>query len=113
MEIINLCTSCVQVITNPICPNCFSKHVINWLRDRNLPNYNINIIKKQLRKLVNESEETPSNNKCIICGTKRVNLCTYCFTNKALDIIEKNTLEEIQNKFNNDFSTKILTKPFV
>ncbi len=107
VEVIDLCTGCVQVITNPICPHCFSNHVITWARDKNLSKQEIDSIKKQLKTLMNEAEETPSSTKCIICGSKRVNLCIYCFTNKAFRIVEKNTNNKITNEFNEDFDTKI------
>jgi len=81
--------------------------VITWLRDKNLPSYKMSGIKKYLRTLIIEAEETPSNIRCIVCGSKRVNLCIHCFTNKAARIVERNTSQDIINNFNHDFDTII------
>ncbi len=79
--------------------------MVIWLRDKNISGYKMSNIKRNLRILVREAEETPSNIRCIICGSKRVNLCIYCFTRKAFKIIEKNTSKEVMNNFNEDFNT--------
>lgn len=107
MKVIDLCTDCVQVITNPICPYCFSRQVITWMRDKNLPEHKMRLIRKYLKKLVMESELVPSDTGCIICGAKRVNLCIYCFTRKASRIIGKSTQKSIAKNFDEDFSTEI------
>ena len=107
VEVIDLCTDCVQVITNPICPVCFSNHVTSWLRDKDLPKEKIIKIEKNLIKLIISAEDTPSNINCIICGSKRVNLCIYCFTLKATRILEKSIEEKTFNEFKEDFDTSI------
>ena len=107
VKVIDLCTDCVQVITNPICPNCFSRQVLSWLRDKNLPENKMKKIRQFLKILVREAGETPSDTKCIICGNKKVNLCLYCFTNKAARIVERNTNEEVIESFNEDFDSII------
>ena len=80
VKITTLCTDCVQVITNPICPNCFAREVVMWLRDKDLPEKKLKLMKKYLRALAREAETIPSDIRCILCGSKRVNLCIYCFT---------------------------------
>jgi len=107
VRVMDLCTNCVQVITNPICPYCFSKQVLNWLRDKDVPSYRLSNIKRYLKALIIEAEETPSNIRCIICGSKRVNLCMHCFTNKASKIVERNADNEVMNDFYEDFNTII------
>jgi|TARA_Y100000310_G_scaffold149697_1_gene149029 hypothetical protein len=107
VKVTNLCTNCVQVITNPICPYCFSKQVITWLRDKNISSYKMSNIKRYLRKLIIQAEETPSNIRCIVCGSKRVNLCIHCFINEATRIIGNNTNKEVIDSFNEDFNTII------
>jgi len=108
VKVIDLCTNCVQVITNPVCSHCFSNHVALWLRDRNIHSYELFKIKKLLRDFVVLSEGTPSDIKCILCGSQRVNVCAYCFINNTEKIIEKiegNT--ETLNDFNEDFHKEI------
>jgi hypothetical protein len=107
VKITSLCTDCVQVITNPLCPYCFSRQVLTWIRDKNLPAYKVRKMGRYLKKLVAEAEETPSDIMCITCDSKRVNLCTHCFTNKALRMIEKNSNEKVTEDFIEDFSTVI------
>jgi|SRR3989338_8672489 len=107
VKVIDLCTSCVQIITNPICPYCFSRQVIMWLRDKNIEPQKMKKIQKLLKTLVQEAEITPSDTRCIICGADRVNLCAYCFTSKASNILEKNTDKKITDEFKEDFNTEI------
>ena len=104
-----LCTNCLQVMTNPICPNCFARHINYWLRDRNLSQKEIKEIIAMLRQVIIEAEESPAEISCIVCGEKKVNICTYCFTNKARKILEKSlrNKEEVLNEFEEDFNTII------
>ncbi|MEK6906373.1 MAG: hypothetical protein AABW81_02005 [Nanoarchaeota archaeon] len=107
VKVIDLCTSCVQVITNPLCPHCFSNHVRAWLRDKNLPKEKMREIEKSLKKLVFEADSTPSDLKCVICGANKVNLCLYCVTNKVHRILEKDTAKKVTKEFDEDFNTQI------
>ena len=107
IKVTTLCLDCVQVITNPFCPKCFSKHVFIWLKDKKIPQYNRQKIEMLFNKLITETEESDSEIECILCGNKRVNLCTYCFTNRAENTILKNVPIKIQEEFNEDFNTQI------
>ena len=109
MEMIHLCTDCAQVMTNPICPNCFSKHITSWLRDRKIPKKKMGSIRALLKKMVIEAAETPSDTECVICGGERVNVCTYCLTSRAQKIVVKNSGENVSKDFDEDFNTKIWT----
>jgi len=110
VKITSLCTGCVQPITNPICPHCFSRHVISWARDKEIPGPILARIRNLLRKIVIESEETPSDVECIVCGSRRVNFCTYCFTNKIREIIFQSVeVPSVLSDFEEDFSTDIWT----
>jgi len=108
VKVTSMCTSCVQAVTNPLCPYCFTKQVMLWLRDKKIERYQMHLIKQGFKKLLNESEETPSDVHCILCGSYKVNLCTYCFTNKALRILEKVLKEgQVLEDFEDDFNTVI------
>ena len=109
--VIDLCFNCAQIMTNPICPECWSRHVLAWLNDKNLPEDKERKIKKEFKILIMYANETHSNTRCILCGKKQVSLCTYCFTNKATKILEKTTGPEIIENFERDFDTQILRKP--
>ena len=103
----DFCMNCVQVITNPICPYCFSKHVVLWLRDKNISAGKMANIRKYLRAFVLQAEEIPANTRCIICGSKRVNLCLHCFTHNMIRILKANIVKEIVGEFEEDFETII------
>ena len=106
VKVMSLCTNCAQVMTNPICPSCFARHIGYWLRDKDLTKKEMNSILADLIKVIKEAEESPADVSCIVCGAKKVNLCTYCFTNKAELILEKNLRnKEIIEDFEEDFNT--------
>lgn len=107
VKITSLCTDCVQIITNPICPNCFSKQVIAWLRDKKVSEEKMKKMQELFRKLIMNTEEAPSDIRCILCDCKKVNLCVYCFTNRAYRILDQNTSEKTKGEFKEDFNTKI------
>jgi len=108
VRVTSLCTDCVQVMTNPICPNCFTKHITYWLRDKNLSQKETIEIVRALKIIINEAEESPANTLCIVCGEKKVNLCTYCFTNKVRRVLERNLRnKEVLKEFEEDFNTII------
>ncbi len=108
VKITSLCTNCVQVMTNPLCPACFSRHIGYWLRDKNLSQKQIRDIMAGLIRVVRDAEDSPADTSCIVCGAKKVNLCTYCFTNKAKEVVEKNLNDkDVINEFDDDFETII------
>ena len=99
----------MQIITNPICPYCFSREVNEWVRDRKTSEKTKKEIKKRLSKLSFNAGNTPSNTKCILCGQKRVNLCTFCFTLKAFKIIKESADKPTLKDFEEDFNPAIWT----
>lgn len=107
VKVTSLCTNCVQIITNPICPACFVRHINYWLRDRNLNQKEIRDILMGLSKVIKDSEESPADISCIVCGERKVNLCTYCFTNKASKVLETNLRQDVLSDFTEDFATII------
>lgn len=102
-----LCTSCVQIMTNPICPSCFVRHVNYWLRDRPISQKQAEQVLVGLLNVVKEAEESPADMSCIVCGDEKVNLCTHCFTTKAGKVLEKNLREDLLLEFEEDFNTII------
>jgi len=107
-----LCTLCVEVMSNPLCSSCFSKHVTFWLSEKNLPKHEVLRIKKLLKRFVNSSEETPFGSECIICGSKIVNICTVCSMEKVKRIIENVVEDEVLiEDFDENFNPKIWEFP--
>jgi len=108
VKVTSLCTSCVQIMTNPICPSCFVKHISYWLRDRNLTEKEAREILIGLAQVVKDAEESPADTFCIVCGEQKVNLCTHCFTNKAMRVLENNLRnKQLLEDFAEDFNTII------
>ena len=108
VKVTSLCANCVQIMTNPICPSCFVKHINYWLRDRNLTEKEARDILIGLRKVIKDAEESPTDIPCIVCGKTKVNLCTHCFTNKATLVIENNIKnKQMLEDFTEDFNTII------
>ncbi len=108
VKVTSLCTNCVQVMTNPICPNCFAKHISYWIRDKNLSQKEVKEIMGALSNVIKEAEESPADTSCIVCGERKVNLCTYCFTNKARIILQRSLRnKEVLKEFEEDFNTII------
>jgi hypothetical protein len=104
VQVTSLCTDCVQVMTNPICPKCFTRHISYWLRDKNLSQKELKEISLAMEEVIYEAEGSFTNTSCIVCGEKKVNLCTFCFTNRARKVLErslksKGTLDEFEENF--------------
>ena len=108
VQVTSLCTDCVQIMTNPICPKCFTRHISYWLRDKNLSQKELKEIADAMQKLISEAEESIANTSCIVCGERKVNLCTYCFTNRAKRVLEKALYSKCTlDEFEEDFDTII------
>lgn len=109
MENINsLCTSCMHIITNPLCPNCFKQEVLAWLSDKRISPMKIKMIKKQFNDFIRNESENLTDIECIICGKPAVTLCTYCFVEKSKEIVSENIEnKKINNQFQKAFNTDI------
>jgi len=78
------------------------------MRDKNLTLKEVKEILAELESVIKEASETPSDTSCIVCGENKVNLCTYCFTNKAKRILDRSLRStEVLNEFEEDFNTII------
>ncbi|MBW3020192.1 hypothetical protein KY334_02770 [Candidatus Woesearchaeota archaeon] len=78
------CTICGEAVTNPICKDCVSEHLIEWFREVD-PCF--------LDKIYDSSvifEDLSSISKCIKCG-KEMTVCKHCFT--------KEVHEELMNHY--------------
>lgn len=107
MEKRYLCDKCLYPITNPICTSCFSKQVLNWIIEKKPSKRQIVAINYFIKNMIRENEENPSDIRCVICNQQTVSLCTFCFSEKAKNFIEKNMSEKILNQFEEDFDAGI------
>ena len=62
----------------------------------------------EIAEVIKEAEDSPADILCIMCGESKVNLCTYCFTTKAIRVLERSLRSsEVINEFYEDFNTII------
>ena len=85
----NSCIHCNQVITNPVCPHCLEKSIVDWL-SQNKPALRNNI-KNIKKEFITGIEET----NCILCG-RLMNLCSYCYTAEVFDLLKEKAPELIE-----------------
>lgn len=106
VKITSLCTDCLHIITNPLCPYCFSMEVLMWLRDKNIRVKTMNRIRDKLKRFLALSEKYHSDIICIICKNNTVPLCSYCFIDKVEKML-KNEIGKVEG-FEEIFNKKIM-----
>ncbi len=107
-EFNSICLECNEPIFNPICHECLSKEIREWIRGYKR-NKKLKKIEKEVKKFIQENKKYGKNKtKCIKCCKKNVFICPYCFTEliykklKQLKI-KKSLLSEFLVLFNFDF----------
>lgn len=80
------CASCWQPITNPICESCFIRQVSSWLINIDMTALPKEIIISALKQEI--SHDTLNEEECIFCGN-HVDICSYCFVEKASRIFRR------------------------
>jgi len=90
-----------------MCPYCFARQVRTWLNEKRISKETIFAIEEDLRKITNHFDDKVSEVRCVICGSERVSLCTFCFINKVYRILHKHlgkteVLHEFEEIFNKD-----------
>lgn len=101
------CPNCFEIITDPICINCYTKHISYWLNDNFSNTMAKEIIMKNLLRVL--STESLNDNKCILCGNNAIDLCSYCFSIKASSVLTK---LNIPDSFVEDFEFLFTDKFF-
>ena len=94
------CPVCMDVIDNPICPECIQEEIEQWLSNKS-PRYMDNL-RKSITHFDNKDVNGP---KCIKCG-KQVEICPYCFM-KELNNIIKETYPELLDEFHTFFGFRL------
>lgn len=98
----NLCISCYEPITHPICEWCYLKQIDRWLEHSGVNDKKRNIINFKLREAL--SPEVESTTTCVLCG-EEVRTCSYCFLIRVTRILKKIKLsEELIQSFLADFN---------
>jgi len=102
------CVSCNEVIYNPICPECLSVEIEEWLREKR----GLFGLKREILKTM-KGLTTAGNNiqglKCVTCNHPSVFLCPYCFTEEVYLKLKqrkasKEFLQDFLETFNFDFN---------
>jgi hypothetical protein len=81
------CDICNEPITNPICDKCLTEQVFAWstiyptLNKELMP-----LIKSKLKQL---SKDQFRGIKCIKCNGHKMSICTYCFVQEVLELLEQ------------------------
>jgi len=90
------CVECQEVITQPVCSQCLSVEMEDWLQEAKPE------LLDELKLVADESFGMGDIN-CILCK-ERMNICTYCFTEHILEWLGKNPklIPEFVTFFNYD-----------
>ena len=91
MEEKNLCISCYEPITHPICERCYLKQIDRWLEHSGVNLRKRVSIQTKLRQVL--TPEIESNTTCVLCGDE-VKICSYCFLIKVTKTLKKIKLSE-------------------
>jgi hypothetical protein len=94
------CKECREVITNPVCPGCLNRAMVQWLGEINPGE--IRGLKSLHRMLIPAQEGVD----CILCK-KSMDYCAHCYSKFVLDWIRSNEnikqkAEEFSEYFNFD-----------
>lgn len=82
------CVECREVITNPLCPACLKKAVVQWLAEKDPQQ--VQAFHSAHRKLTSGQ----GTMKCIKCR-KPMDICTHCYSAAILTWLRRQpTLQE-------------------
>jgi len=106
-----LCHECGEVITEPICEECFEKQIYVWIREKNMGPTEKKAVLDFVKKTTKNMGILPESNfYCIICSRKMNSICSYCLMkithNKLSDYVEKEELMLVFNFKVHDFGLK-------
>jgi len=102
-----LCMECLQVVTNPICYSCFSKHISSWLEYEGAQSYIQARVFREINKIIRK--ESLNKDQCILCNNNFINMCSFCFYSKVERIMEK---LDIPSQVIGDFEDLFIDKSY-
>ena len=83
----NLCVSCYDTITNPVCEACHQREVSIWLKDVGIDSKTSKHIIEEIKESM--PEEAMNENICILCGRNTLSTCSYCFFLASAKVLKK------------------------
>ena len=86
IKIINVCSECADVITEPLCVSCFENQVFSWMREQEFYDDTY----KEVEFILDSARMLSlSDTKCIICSQEMHNICNYCVMKEVVETIKK------------------------
>jgi len=97
------CGVCGEVVTQPVCPECLEREMIDWLAFKG----------ENIAELLNFIKETTNifkaydclNTKCVICG-KKMRVCAHCYCKEIFDYMN-GRYPELEDEFITHFDFNI------
>lgn len=98
LEVQSLCRSCMHIITNPVCSDCYIREVRNWMAAKGVNPLSRRRILKDIKiQLERYADDGPT---CILCGKNDSVVCSYCFFLKAVKSLTQHGIrEDLVNDF--------------
>ncbi len=69
------CVLCRETVTNPLCPDCISEGIEQWLKESGLPSYAPTVTGVE-------------GEQCIRCD-KKIDVCLYCHTKQIYEWLKE------------------------
>jgi hypothetical protein len=70
------CVFCLQPITNPMCADCYLRHLHLWLISKGMSDIESEIVVRHVKNKL--PKDGSSHENCIVCG-RELTICSYCF----------------------------------
>ncbi len=85
-----VCTHCLSIEANPICPFCLFKETAQWIDEQRILSRTEKIcLARILRSNLASSEKNNLLQNCIICHRLHGEVCLSCFVNKSIKTLKK------------------------
>lgn len=87
------CFNCSEPITNPICHDCLTHAVFDWLN--NYPNIK-KMVSKKIKSYKKKVDDLVIHSiNCVSCNKKKAALCPYCFTEGVYNLLKKANIDQV------------------
>ncbi|HHE36856.1 MAG TPA: hypothetical protein ENL16_03525 [Candidatus Woesearchaeota archaeon] len=103
------CEVCEEVITQPVCPACLEREMIEWLVQKEKDEDKAGLIDFIKKTTISLRGHGYAQTKCVICG-KNMRVCAHCYCKEILDYINKE-YPELEEEFITHFDFNIHFKP--
>ncbi len=84
-----VCSQCLNIGTNPVCPFCLFKEFAVWINEQEIEISLKRIIMHKMKKYFALNEKINSFQYCIICHNLHGEICTPCFIRNSVYTLKK------------------------